>query len=102
MTDDSNQTPERKRLLEMLDHSLRSPMNAILHHSELILMGIEGEISEAVRADVQTIADEAQALTDVLQRLLMWVQLQASGLARERINITGLIRTAIGNAQSDV
>jgi len=102
MKDDSNQTLERQRLLEMLDHSLRSPMNAILHHSELVLMGIEGEISEAVRADVQTIADEAQALNAVLQRLSMWVQLEASGLSRERINITRLIRTALGTAQSEV
>lgn len=102
MNDESDLTLDRQSLLATLDHSLRSPLNSIFHHSELLLMGLEGEISEAVRADVQTIADEANALNSVLQRLLKWVQLAASGLTRERINIARPIRAAIGDAQSDI
>lgn len=93
---------DRPSLLAALDHSLRSPLNSIFHHSELLLMGLEGDISEAVRADVQTIADEAQALNSVLQRLLLWVQLEASGPARSRVNIARLTRTAIREAQSAI
>jgi signal transduction histidine kinase len=102
MNDKSDLTLDRQGLLAILDHSLRSPLNSIFHHSELLLMGLEGEISEAVRADVQTIADEAQALNTVVQRLLIWVQLEASVLTQERINIAHPIRTAIGDSQSEI
>jgi len=102
MKNESNLPLDHQNLLAMLDHSLRSPLNSIFHHSELLLMGLEGDISEAVRADAQTISDEAHALNSVIQRLLTWVELEASGLTRARINIARLTRAAIGDIQSEI
>lgn len=100
MNGQSNVTLDRQKLLAKLDHSLRSPLNSIFHHTELLLMGLEGDLGDVVRADIQTISDEAHALNGVVQQLLLWMELAAAGLTREHINFARPIRAAIRDLQA--
>ena len=98
MTIESGASLDRKNLLAQLDHSLWSPLNAIYHYSESMLLGMDGDLSETARVNVQTIFDKAQSLHTALKKLLAWLPFEAVGLIPASINIAYVLNQAISMA----
>ena len=98
MTIESDASLDRKNLLAQLDHSLWSPLNAIYHYSESLLLGMDGDLSDTARVNVQMIFDKAQSLHTALKKLLAWLPFEAVGLIPAAINITYVLNQAMSMA----
>ena len=102
MPNQSTLWPDSETLLNALDHSIRSPLNAIYHHTELLLMGLDGDLSETVKADLQIVADEAHKLNEVLAQLLRWLPFQMPEIVQLPINIARLMQQVVRELSIDL
>lgn len=71
---------QRNRFLADVSHELRTPLNTICGYSQLLLEGIEGELSEHQRADVEAIHRSGDQLTALINDVLDLSVLEAGGL----------------------
>jgi len=92
----------RQQLMAELDHAVRSPLSSIFNRTDLILAGLEGDISEDVQRDVEIIATEAQRLYETLERLLQLTQVEVFPPERQPINIRLAVEEAVRKVQSQV
>ncbi|OQY42459.1 MAG: hypothetical protein B6242_16135, partial [Anaerolineaceae bacterium 4572_78] len=53
-----------------MSHELRTPLNSILGFSELLLLGVSGELDELVQNDVQLIHNSGQHLLVIINDVL--------------------------------
>jgi len=56
----------RSRLLARMSHDLRSPLNSVVGFADLLLQGMEGPLSEKQQQAISAIAQEAQALMELI------------------------------------
>lgn len=61
---------ESPDLTRIVGHELRAPLAGILETADLILYGIEGDISQTIREDVQEIRDSAEQTLEVIDKIL--------------------------------
>lgn len=66
---------DHRELLRQLHHSVKSPLTSISNLTEMLLLGIDGELSLGVRQDVQTMSDDTQRLQQAVEKLLDLVEL---------------------------
>lgn len=59
----------RRRFLSSTVHGMRSPLNAIIGFSRIILKGIDGPITDIQRQDLQTVYDGGRDLLDYINDL---------------------------------
>lgn len=84
--------------LASVSHELRTPLVGVLTLSDNILNGVDGEINEEVRTDVDWIHNSGQQLLAVINDILDFAKLESGeqiGLDFERFPINELIRDAI-------
>ena len=67
--------------LAMMSHELRTPLNAILGYSELIELGISGELSDKVRDQIGRIRSSAKHLLSLVNDLLDLAKVEAGRLS---------------------
>ncbi len=60
----------KTEFLTMMSHELRTPLNSILGFSELLLLGVSGELDELVQNDVQLIHNSGQHLLVIINDVL--------------------------------
>jgi signal transduction histidine kinase len=70
----------KSQFLANMSHDLRSPLNSILGFSELLLRGIDGELTAEQRAMVQTIHDNGRELLQQIDDILDTAKLDAHRL----------------------
>ena len=67
--------------LAIMSHELRTPLNAILGYSELIELGISGEVSSKVRDQLGRIRDSAKHLLALVNDILDLSRVEAGRLS---------------------
>lgn len=67
--------------LAMMSHELRTPLNAILGYSELIELGISGELSDKIRDQIGRIRSSAKHLLSLVNDLLDLAKVEAGRLS---------------------
>lgn len=60
----------KEALIATLRHELRTPLNAIIGFAELLLSGVDGELSDAQREDVEVIARSGKHLLNLVDDVL--------------------------------
>jgi signal transduction histidine kinase len=82
--------------LAIMSHELRTPLNAILGYSELIELGISGEIPEAVREQVGRMRRAANHLLGLVNDILDLAKFEAGRMSVA--NKPALAMEAVGSA----
>ncbi len=66
--------------LANMSHDLKSPLNSVIGFSELMLRGIEGELSEGQREDIRLIHASGEELLNLINNILDSARLEAGKL----------------------
>jgi signal transduction histidine kinase len=64
-----------------MSHELRTPLNAIAGYADLLLLGVRGELSAAVRGDVERIRRSGQHLLSLINDILNFAKVEAGQLS---------------------
>jgi PAS domain S-box-containing protein len=67
----------KSEFLTTMSHELRTPLNAVAGYSDLLLMGVRGEITEAQREDLERIKRSGQYLLGLINDVLNFAKLEA-------------------------
>ena len=87
---------QRKELLQMVAHDLRSPLSAMLVTLQIIETGKRGTMTEQLSQDVALLSNSAERLVRLIGDLLSAEALEAGDLSLEkkRCSLVGLISRA--------
>jgi signal transduction histidine kinase len=66
--------------LASMSHDLKSPLNSIIGFSELLIKGIEGELNEEQREDIQLIHNSGEELLSLINNIMDYARLEAGTL----------------------
>jgi signal transduction histidine kinase len=88
--------------LSMMSHDLRTPLNAVNGYTDLLLLGVRGELNEAQAKDVQRIQDAGKFLLGLINDILSFakVELGKSELDVRAVDLNAALAQAeilIGN-----
>jgi signal transduction histidine kinase len=67
----------KSSFLTMMSHELRTPLNAVAGYSDLLLMGVRGELTDAQRDDLERIKRSGQYLLGLINDVLNFAKLDA-------------------------
>ncbi len=67
----------KSSFLTMMSHELRTPLNAVTGYSDLLLIGVRGELTEGQREDVQRIKRSGQYLLGLINDMLNFAKLES-------------------------
>lgn len=70
------------QILSSVAHDLRSPLNAVIGFSRLLLKGIDGPLSELQVTDVQAIQANGLALLEMIESLLELARMEAGWMSQ--------------------
>jgi signal transduction histidine kinase len=86
LIEERRKTRERKaKVFASMSHDLRGPLNSIVGFSDLLLKGIDGELSERQRATVVEISREAERLLVLTGDILDTAKMDAGRFDLERV-----------------
>jgi signal transduction histidine kinase len=74
----------KSEFLATMSHEIRTPINAILGYTDLLLMGLEGPVTEGQQAQLSRIRFSSQHLTGLVDQLLDFARIEAGTLRVER------------------
>jgi signal transduction histidine kinase len=97
----SQQDPDDIDYLRALRHELRTPLNAVLGFADVLLSGIDGEINDSQREDLEIIRASGIRLRILLDSALDLTKLGSDDfrLDRERMDVRELVRRAAGETE---
>jgi signal transduction histidine kinase len=80
--------------LAMMSHDLRTPLNAIGGYSELLAMGVRGELNEAQQRDLSRIRRNQQHLLSLVNDVLSFAKIEQGDipLRIERARLTEVVK----------
>ncbi len=70
----------KSEFLASMSHELRTPLNSIIGYTEIMLMGIDGELDPETHQDVQAIYDNGQHLLSLINDILDLAKIEADQL----------------------
>lgn len=84
---------EREAFLSIASHELKNPLTALLGQAQLFQRRIaqDTDVDDRNRRSVRTILEQAERLSDLLGDLLSLGQLEEASLAREPLDLSGLV-----------
>jgi PAS domain S-box-containing protein len=87
----------KSQFLANMSHELRTPLNSIIGYTKLMLDGLEGEITEEQRKDLQTVYNNSQNLLALINDLLDLSKIEAGKvtLSNETFTIAELLDEAL-------
>jgi signal transduction histidine kinase len=66
----------KSEFLTTMSHELRTPLNAVAGYSDLLLLGVRGEITDAQREDLERIKRSGQYLLGLINDVLNFAKLE--------------------------
>ena len=67
----------KSQFLANMSHELRTPLNSIIGYTKLMLDGLEGEINEDQKQDLQTVYNNSKHLLELINELLDLSRIEA-------------------------
>ncbi|MGC9468222.1 MAG: GAF domain-containing protein [Anaerolineae bacterium] len=86
----------KSEFLANMSHELRTPLNSILGYAEVLLMGLDGDLSPEMQEDVEAIFDNGQQLLHLINDILDLTKIEAGrmALSLEPIDVPSLLEEA--------
>jgi PAS domain S-box-containing protein len=86
----------KSEFLANMSHELRTPLNSILGYAEVMLMGIDGELSGDMEEDVTAIFENGQQLLKLINDILDLTRVEAGRLriVKESVDVALLLEQA--------
>jgi len=81
--------------LTMMSHELRTPLNAVTGYSDLLLIGVRGDLTEGQREDVQRIKRSGQYLLGLINDMLNFAKLEAGQVEFRLADVAVTPRSAV-------
>ncbi|MBN1889389.1 MAG: GAF domain-containing protein [Thermoflexales bacterium] len=83
----------KSEFLANMSHELRTPLNSIIGYSEVMLMGIDGELDPDTHEDVQAIYDNGKHLLNLINDILDLAKIEAGrlSLSFEEVDVESLL-----------
>ena len=88
--------------LSWASHDLKTPLNAIIGFSRVLMKGMDGPINETQSADLTTVHNGGQRMLVLISNLVDMARLNNGEitLTREECDVANIIKTATGKWQS--
>ena len=74
----------KTQFLATMSHELRTPLNAISGYASLMEMGVRGPISDAQRADLESIQRSQRHLTTIINEILDYARIETGAVSLKR------------------
>jgi len=89
----------KNEFLANVSHELRTPLSAIIGFSQILLDGIDGQLNEEQRQDVEQVHKSGQSLLTLINQILDLSKIEAGKmeLSLERMELPELIRSVLGS-----
>ncbi|MCS6870048.1 MAG: GAF domain-containing sensor histidine kinase [Anaerolineae bacterium] len=90
----------KDEFLSNMSHELRTPLNAVIGLSDVILQGMDGELTPRLQQDIQTIYDAGQQLLSIVNDVLDIAKIEAGALTLrlEQIDLREPLQEALKTA----
>lgn len=87
----------KTQFLSTMSHELRTPLNSIIGYTQLILDGVEGDISESQREDLERIERNAKHLLQLINDILDLSKIEAGRMQLniERVELSEVLKQSI-------
>lgn len=83
----------KSEFLASMSHELRTPLNSIIGYAEILLDGIDGELTDEMQEDVAAIYESGRHLLNLINDVLDLAKIEAGqmDLRRERVRLHELV-----------
>ncbi len=71
----------KSEFLANMSHELRTPLNSVIGYAEMILMGVDGELTDEMREDVLAIYENGQHLLSMINDILDLAKIEAGRMS---------------------
>lgn len=91
----------KSEFLASMSHELRTPLNSIIGYAEVLLDGIDGELNDEMREDVNAIHSSGKLLLTLINDILDLAKIEAGQMELEynEIDLDEFVNRAINSAQ---
>jgi signal transduction histidine kinase len=92
----------KSEFLTSMSHELRTPLNSIIGFADVLLQGIDGDLSDNALTDVQAIYNSGQHLLALINDILDLAKIEAGRmeLVREAIDIEEVLKSVLSSTSS--
>ncbi len=73
----------KSEFLANMSHELRTPLNSIIGYTDVLLMGLDGDLDEETLVDVKAIHDNSQTLLRIINDILDLAKIEAGRMTLE-------------------
>jgi signal transduction histidine kinase len=74
----------KSQFLANMSHELRTPLNSIIGYSEVLLDGVDGDLTDDASEDVQAIHDSGKHLLSIINEILDLAKIEAGQMQLDR------------------
>jgi PAS domain S-box-containing protein len=91
----------KQEFLANMSHELRTPLNSIIGYSEVLIDGVDGELSEEAYEDVEAIHTSGKHLLSIINEILDLAKIEAGQmqLSLKPTNLTDVLQEVVRNTQ---
>ncbi len=93
----------KAEFMAIISHELRTPLNAIIGYAHMLIEGFSGELSDGQRVDVQTIAENADRLSIMVEDALDLARMDEHRfpIFMDTVALDEVLRRAVASVTSD-